>query len=180
MKQKLRLWIAVLLAACVPSAFGGIADLGTLLQSDLNKPFGDILVTSRVYSFGDQYLYTYQLDNPSNSTQTTSWFSVAVNPDADILTVAYDAGANVPALWTGVGSPFISVDAFFVNPISPGKTSTTLYYLSSVSYGWADASIGNGGFTAYNQVLAPAPEPMTLVLLGAGAVMSLRRRRHRV
>ena len=175
-------WLPFLLAALMlapPAAFAvGMADFGTWLPGNsMNYAFGSINVQSDVYLFsGDNYLYTYQLFNNSNS-QYASWFSVPILEGVEILSIGYDwSMVNlVPTNWHNVGSsPIISIDAQFLNPLAPGQTSTVLYFLSSHGPTTVSASIGGPVYT--NLVNSPVPEPATMVLLAAGACMSLRRR----
>lgn len=48
---------------------------------------------------------------------------------------------------------------------------------NDMAVGWGTINGQQHAFIVYSSEVAPAPEPMTLVLLGTGAVVILRRRR---
>jgi len=174
--------VTVLVALLVSSmATAKIADLGTYLQ-EADYLFGSIEVTCTVYTIGTQYLYTYDLTNPIDSLQSASWFSVAISPGVEILSVGYDTSKTkiVPALWHDIGDPISSIDAQFLEKIDPGESSTTLFYLSSQRPGETSASMGGvsdgGSFVYVNKITSPVPEPATVMILAAGALWGLRRK----
>jgi hypothetical protein len=142
--------------------------------------FGDAEVTSAVYEAGPLYLYTYIIDNPDDSSQVVSWFSVDVADGAEITSIGYDLGMNNPALWHEVVSSMddaiLSIDALFIDAIEAGETSTLLYYLSPLAPSKVTARVGGTGGVVEGEVIAPVPEPATLLIVSMGALM-LRRRK---
>ncbi len=177
-------WFAVLIAALLvsPTVSAGIADLGTNPQA-FQYDFGLIEVNCTVYNFGSMYLYTYELVNSPQNTESASWFSVALKPGVDIVSIGYDYSTTdvVPVLWHDIGTPISSIDAQFQNPIDPGESSTTLFYISSQGPSLTSASLGGSSngqtFVHYNAMTSPVPEPATVCILAAGACLCLRRRK---
>ncbi len=165
-----------------PTVIAGITDIAGAPVQETDYLFGSIQVTSRVYTIGNLYLYTYDLTNPLDSLQSASWFSVAIAPGVDIVSVGYDTSQTkaVPAVWHDIGNPIVSIDAQFLSTINPGQSSTTLYYLSAQRPGKTSASMGGiaetGSFVCVNPITSPVPEPATVLLLSAGAFLSVRRR----
>lgn len=171
-----------------PTALAGMADLWIQLGTEVTLPqneymFDQISVTTRVYELNNTYLYTYDLTNPLESGLNASWFSVALSSGVDIISIGYDTSATevVPTLWHEVGDPMSNLDAQFLDPINPGESSTTLFYLSSRGPAMTTASMGgvgsNGSFLVTNTMISPVPEPATLMLLAAGTLFSLRRKK---
>ncbi len=178
--QRMMTVLFVLLVS--PTVIAGITDIAGAPVQETDYLFGSIQVTSRVYTIGNLYLYTYDLTNPLDSLQSASWFSVAIAPGVDIVSVGYDTSQTkvVPAVWHDIGNPIVSIDAQFLSTINPGQSSTTLYYLSAQRPGKTSASMGGiaetGSFVCVNPITSPVPEPATVLLLSAGAFLSVRRR----
>lgn len=176
--------VIVAFALLVSPSFlaAGITDIAGPPIQETDYLFGSIEVSCAVYQIGNLYLYTYDLTNPLDSLQSASWFSVGILPGVDIVSVGYDTSQTeiVPALWHDIGDPISSVDAQFLETIDPGESSTILFYLSSKEPGQTSASLGgvagNESFVYEGKITSPVPEPATVLLLAAGALMSLRRR----
>jgi hypothetical protein len=161
-------------------ALGGIVDIAGPQVDTLMYTFGQAEVTSTVYELGNLYLYTYVIDNPEESTQNVSWFSVETDEDADVQSVGYDIGANAPAIWheivSSMNSTILSVDALFINAIEAGEESTVLFFISSKAPTTTTGYVGGKSVIVEGDVLSPVPEPATMLILAAGALVTLRRR----
>lgn len=145
-------------------------------------------ITSAVYQDGADYIYAYQISDVVGSE--FSWFSVGLlntpaisNLQVGDLGFLTPAGSVAPMAGTwGVSDSVDSVDALFMsNKIGPGETSRWLTFTSDRAPGQGIGSLANLSGTTQShisgQVYIPMiPEPMTLVLLGAGALV-LRKKR---
>lgn len=190
-------WIILLALLVSPIAFAGITD-GSTLYASLSDTFepgtgtGSAEVLSRVYLAGEEhnyrgnYIYTYLI---SKAQVNLSFFSVEILPDVEILAYGWDVDGKTPLVWEPVNDPdeskIKSIEAFFKNPLKPGDTSATLWFISPQGPTEADGSLA--GITAgqYNflvgKVLTPnVPEPTTALLLAAGGLLSRfsRKRNH--
>ncbi len=179
-------WIILLALLVSPFAFAGIADEGTLYQNlvfDFTPGTGTgvATVTSNVYKanensqYAGYYIYTYLI---SGSQVNLSFFSVEILPEA-VLTdwYGYDANGKTPLAWEPVNDPSESFEAFFKNPIKPGETSATLWFISPQGPTEADGALAGITGGQYNflvgRVLTPTiPEPTTGLLLAAGGLLS--------
>jgi len=183
-------WIILLALLVSPIAFAGITD-GSTLYASLSDTFepgtgtGTAEVLSRVYLAGEEhnyqgnYIYTYLI---SDARVNLSFFSVEILADVEILDYGWDVDGKTPFAWEPVNDPdeskIKSIEAFFKNPLKPGDTSATLWFISPQKPIEADGSLA--GITAgqYNflvgKILTPkfVPEPMTALLLTAGGMLS--------
>jgi hypothetical protein len=151
---------------------------------------GSATVASDVYygytsgPYMNKYVYAYQINNV-DSGLGLSHFSVSIVINSG--TSAYDAdfealtGAVNPALWATVGNPVQSVDALFTDTIGNGENSARLWFVSDYAAGYSTSALHcmSGGVSHYAtaDVLSPIPEPATVVLLGAGALVTFRRKK---
>lgn len=133
---------------------------------------GSAEVTSTVYydSGAAQYIYAYEVKNATNNF---TWFSVSLATGAVITGTGYDPGSSDPSSWTTVGTPATSVEGLFALQIAPGKDSSLVWFTTPNAPTRDDGSLtglGNKGVFNYLEggILTPIPEPMTMVLLGAG------------
>ena len=161
-----------------------IVDIAGNQINEMTYDYGEATVTSTVYEVESLYLYTYVIDNPTDSTQIVSWFSVDVTDGTEITSIGYDVGTNIPAIWHEVVSSddsILSIDGLFTDAIESGETSTLLYFLSPVSWDMAMGHIGGTGGAVEGQVIAPVhqvlPEPASLLILSVGALVYSSRKK---
>lgn len=161
---------AMSLQAVALPAFTGIAQQITTTFSPVYGT-GSAEVTSTAYfATAGGYIYAYEIKNATNNF---TWFSVSLAPGAVITGTGFDAGTSDPASWTTVGTPATSVEGLFALQIAPGKDSSVVWYTTPNAPTRDDGSLtglGDKGVFNYLEggILTPIPEPMTMVLLGAG------------
>ncbi len=170
-----------MLALCLIGVQAKAMPAGTLLQQQTfgfynvsnNMQVAD--VTSSVYTANaGGYIYAYQI---AKATTDFSWFSVGLLPAVVVSNPNWDAvvGQVEPSAWTILPS---SVEAsFFSNPVGVGETSAVLWFQSPYApapnngYGALSGFSSNGFTFAQGTVFTPiVPEPMTVMLLSAGAL----------
>lgn len=185
-------WILLLALLVSPVAFAGIADEGTLYPVDppLSNPLvstflpgygtGVATVTSQVYkakedsNYRGNYIYTYII---SGAQVNLSFFSVEILPNVEICCYGWDVVGKTPWAWEPVNDPVESIEALFNNPLKPGDTSATLWFISPQGPTEADGALAGITGGQYNflvgKVLTPhVPEPTTGLLLAAGGLLS--------
>lgn len=156
---------------------------------DMTFAVYDLFDTSKPYdsfdpSLGtDQYLYAYQVFNLPGSTVDLTSFSVAIPAGITASNIAYDwMKAQRPGIPSST-QQFVDGSAewlFNSNnniALAATKNSVVLIYTSDFAPGISDASFETTG-TGYigANVPAPTPEPLSIVLFGAGAAAVLRKR----
>lgn len=131
----------------------------------------------------DLYVYAYQVSSDSDSTVGIDYFSVGLPPDVPVPDVTFDPsmgyaipGGINPAL--NYKLPESVLYLYSADNIGAGEWSTTLLFTSvdgpEMAYGVVSGGI-TGGVVV--ELPAPVPEPATISLITAGALMALRRRR---
>ncbi len=158
--------IASISVPVVSSSYTGLLT-STVFENDVSNPFGGLT-------------FTYQLTNDATSTQPIG--RITVNGFAGFQT---DASYQTPT--TGLPPTMINRPvsdylgfSFFagIGPgvLSPGMTSSVLV-IQTDAPAWQPnvGSVINGHIVTV-PTLSPVPEPGTLVLLGLGTVLMVRRR----
>lgn len=195
MKKLLVVCFLILFAFIIPQhADASIIDGGTLLDGttqsffSLTDPFPEVAtVTSQVYNnypqgpYFDKFVYTYQITNIS--TAGISFFSVNILGADEPESPGWETiGDSIdPSYWVFAASP-PSVDGYFNNKIADGESSSLLYFVSDNPPGLGEGTLV-GMDTNYNFVNAtgnltvPVPEPVTIILLGGGWLIAIRRRK---
>ncbi|UCC22788.1 MAG: PEP-CTERM sorting domain-containing protein [Planctomycetota bacterium] len=150
---------------------------------------GSTTVTSDVYgytsgTYEDKYVYVYQITNVDCDLGLGHFsVSIVVSDGASAYGCDYEElpGAINPAIWTTLNDPVQSVDAIFTDTIDTGESSALLWFVSDYTPGYSTSAVhcmsGGVSYYATADVLSPVPEPATVLLLGTGALMVLRRKR---
>lgn len=186
--QMQRVFVAVVFTLLVsPYALAAIPDLGdsyAFLHSTFLPGYGTGVadVDSQVFksASSDDYIYTYII---SGSQVNLSFFSVELFPDAGVYEWDVDGAVNTPAVWDLVNDPPESIEALFLDPIEPGEVSATLWFKSPYAPTTADGALSGITGGSYNflvgDVLTPAPEPATWMLLVSGGMLNCFSRRRK-
>ena len=135
-------------------------------------------------AFSDElFVYAYQVSNIESSTVGIDYFSVGLSPDAQVPNVAYDpamsfaipGGCN-PSMHFKLPESVIYL--YLTDNIGAGECSMTLLFTSNygpeMSYGYVSGGAAGGENVP---LPSPVPEPASFSLLGAGALLTLGRRR---
>jgi hypothetical protein len=171
------------------SSFGGILTASSSAASGTLHGFVDYAVyapgdyTGSVSFNNDLYVYAYQVSNDSDSTVGIDYFSVGLLPDVSVPDVTFDPsmgyaipGGINPALTYKL--PESAIYLYSADNIGAGEWSTTFLFTSIYGPGSSNGYVSGGTVGGENVVLpAPVPEPATISLITAGALMALARRR---
>jgi hypothetical protein len=168
---------------------GDISPYDSLLDVPFNIGSGHAEVDSQVYTYtsGDyigRYLYTYQITNVDSAIGLMD-FSVCIIDGANAYALDVDPVLNciAPSLWEIADPPFQTAAAHFTTAITDGHSSSLLSYVSDYAPGFAEAALFGtfSGSPYYTEadLLAPVPEPYTLVLLAIGAMILAKRNRQK-
>ena len=129
------------------------------------------------------YLYTYQITNISISDTHLSFFMMEILDAAEAQSPDYDLDEQTwvaPDVWA-VNASGQSVDALFnTNALDIGEVSALLWYLSDYGPSWGTGTLVGtpvGQVFATTDLPTPIPEPATLLLLGAGGLLAVFRKR---
>jgi hypothetical protein len=165
---------------------GSATPVGGLMATPMNSANGQLQsqVLSEAFSFGNKYLYLYQVQNTgavgNNYIETftiSPMLGATANTQLGYLTTTVPTGFTLgEQLASGVSldpdsGPTLSFayPGFLGTAIAPGKTSKSLYVLIDKPVGTAVGNVIDGTIASGN-VVAPVPEPSTFVLLTMGAV----------
>ena len=133
-------------------------------------------------SGGTEYVYAYQVFNTSEpGVEEISKLSIGISLLSGAHNIQFDSSAGAPGLPGGIDPSNIRLSGssarwnFDDNTIFYGGYSTVLLFTSAAGPRWASGSIQDGGLADTRTMPSPSlltevPEPMTLVLLAAGAL----------
>lgn len=134
-------------------------------------------------SFPDQYVYAYQFFNNDTSEIGIDFFSVGVLPDITVFNVlddplfAYGVPGGVrPSVEFALTESVLYL--FQLDNVAADEHSSVLLFTSDREP-MMGAGVVSGGITGgvIVELPTPAPEPVTVALLGLGAMLAARRRR---
>ncbi|MHC5059628.1 MAG: PEP-CTERM sorting domain-containing protein [Planctomycetota bacterium] len=171
----------------IPDGWTSVEESGTITFPRIGTMTGVAQVASEVFCYDDSspfdYVYTYQITNISDVD--LSWFSVQILEGAGVFdepSPGFDAGTGIdPDDWDIINSPAQSVEAIFTSTIGPSESSSLLWFASNSAPTWGEGALvglSSGYVFATGAVLVPepVPEPATLVLLGAGGLLTVFRK----
>ena len=163
---------------------GSATTIGSPLITNMTS--GSLLgqIISQAFTDGQgNYAYLYQVKN-IGASHVIEQFTCDPFADASGTTILGYLTANAPDGFTlGQQAPMgasVNPDAgptvsfvfpgYLLGQIDPGKSSHTLYVLSDKAPSLIDGNIINGA-VASGLIVGPLPEPATLGIISAGAVM---------
>ena len=119
---------------------------------------GNVWVQSRVYKFGDDFVYTYQV-TPDTTVDIDS-LSIPVIADV-IIGTGSGIGATV-----GLSDDYFT--AHFCPIVDAGDFSPLVFFFSSYEPIGDTGQAASGAQTFSGSTFVPIPEPATVMLLGIG------------
>lgn len=123
----------------------------------------------------DEYVYTYKVSNTSSpaSAVAIDQFSMGLVPGSgvDYQQAAYDAQAGQVIPITGYGNSQTVYYMYIMDTIAPGESSALMLFSSPNAPvdGFGNLTIGTVGSVKL-KLPTPVPEPVSLILLGAGCL----------
>ncbi len=138
-------------------------------------------------SGGTELVYAYQIFNEAASTVGVTVLSVGLGADHGAGNVGFDASVGAPGIAGGVAPDISTIGSSSAlwafgwlngSEIDPGKHSAVLLFTSPNGPQLNSATLTDGGLPLPGgEVPSPTPEPTSLVLLAAGMIGLLRKRR---
>ena len=161
-------------------SLGEVSSASVIVMDDGIGLCGTVVSQAFYDTIDSDYYYMYQIEN--SGPDIVELFSLKPFAEAGGLTEvgylsgnvpdAFVLGADIPtggSIFTDSG-PTISFNfPGYINPLLPCEISKVLYVKSSLPPGEIMGNIINGGI-ANGGVVGPVPEPMTICLLGFGAL----------
>ncbi len=187
-----------------PDSFGNLGNLQAVgsptVDNVSHSSSGTTLsatVTSQAFDDldSDDYVYLYQVENTGDhdihrftiypfvgaNSSTTVGYLTGGEPAGFVAGITAPLGASIsttPPPGATVG--FLYLDLSFMSGpnavLLTGQTSKVMYIISDAPPTIAQGNVINGN-VAYGDVVAPIPEPASLVLVSLGAVAVVQRKR---
>jgi len=134
-------------------------------------------------SFPDQFVYAYQLYCDPSSDVVIDFFSVGIRNDVAVGNVLYD-DSNPYELPGGIrpSAQFALTESvlylFQLDSVAANECSDVVLFTSDAGPAMGAGAV-SGGITggAIVELPTPVPEPATVLLVGLGSLLAVRRRR---
>ena len=171
-------WIVMILFVvmlCVPNTSALMSEFTFPSDSSVN-----VTVQSTVTEINpSEYLYSYQIigvDHDQFITSLSVPFSTPLTNPSEVYGFVSDAPLP-PYYWDVIGNPAVAAQAFFAplpldGGLSPVLSFKSIYASQEVQGYVNDAQLGS----LYGTLLAPVPEPSTLLILSIDAGLTFRRK----